>query len=453
MAVSREDFIKMARPLAQGLIDYAMTAGKSYGITDVRVGVGAREKQTYSVERGDVTSVLSGESFGVDVTLFAGDRVLSFSKNTDDADLLRSAVDTNIQVVGLVPENPDMRLLEKKWLHQGPVPDLDLYDENPPGEKELIAYAKAMEAAAQAQPKVKTVEATQITMNAVHSFALATNGQDDLSSETFYQAFTVAVAEDESGMQTADDSSVAIHFSDMRDPLEIGERAGRKAAGRLGAVSLPTGKMPVILSRDAAEDFFALVFKAINGTAVHQGKTFLKDKIGQRVMSKGVTIEDDPLVPRGLSSNPVDRTGQAARKVTFVQDGVLQLFNVRLDEARQLGVDPIGRSDGRTNVRVLPGRKTPDALMRDIKDGLYVEEFSGGSADVNDGTLSYPAQGFLIKNGKITDIAVDGVVVAGNLKRLFRQVSLANDTPILPSTRYFLAAPTTRINGLKIVGQ
>lgn len=84
MAGSQKDFIDEARPLAEDIIDHAMTAGKQYGITDVEVSVAMNDKQNNAVENGEVTSVSVGQSFGVSVSLFAGDRTLSFLKNSLD---------------------------------------------------------------------------------------------------------------------------------------------------------------------------------------------------------------------------------------------------------------------------------------------------------------------------------------------------------------------------------
>jgi hypothetical protein len=53
----------------------------------------------------------------------------------------------------------------------------------------------------------------------------------------------------------------------------------------------------------------------------------------------------------------------------------------------------------------------------------------------------------------VTDIAVAGFVVSGNLKDMFMKAQIANDTPDLPSTRHQMAAPTTRIDGLTIAGK
>ena len=452
MSKEEKEFLDMARPLAEALIDYAQTAGKKFGITDARVTVSATDSQKNAVENGQVSQVISGLKGRVAVTLFAGDRKLSFGKDTLDKEALRAAMQQNMQVIHIVPENADGRLLEKEKVYKGPLADLDLYDESEPGQQALVAYAKEVEAAALAQPNVKTTRSTSVSKNNGHVLILATNGVDYHESKTLYTAVTQVVAADSSGMQLGSGVSVARHFSDMSRPQEVGERAGKEAAAMLGAIVPTTGTMPIVLDQDAAEDFFSAVFEAIDGTEIFRGASFMKDKVGQQVMSKGVTLVDDPCIARGYSSGQVDSSGQESKKITFIEDGVLKGYNVNLQEARQLGIEPIGRS-GPTNASILPGTQTPEELISDIKEGIYIKGFSGGKVDVNNGVYSRQAHGTLIKDGKITNVAVDGFTVSGNLKEMFMRVSLANDTPALPSTRYTLAAPTTRINGIVIGGK
>lgn len=110
----------------------------------------------------------------------------------------------------------------------------------------------------------------------------------------------------------------------------------------------------------------------------------------------------------------------------------------------------MGRQSGETNVSILPGIQTPQALMADIADGIYIEEFSPGTIDVNNGTYSVPARGHQIRSGQITGTAVDEFLVAGDLREIFMSLAIANDTPTLPSTRHALAAPTMRINKVVI---
>jgi PmbA protein len=453
MYASKNDFENTVRPLAKDLMDYALKNGKDQGVTDVRVVVSSSSKQENSIEKGEVNSVVSGSKNAVSVTLFSGNRVLSFTKNSLDSDKLKLAIDKNIKAISVVPENPHKGLLDASKVYKGPLPDLDLYDKAPPSQQELIDYAKKAEAKAMSNPKIMATRSADVSASKGYTLLLGTNGLDIVTSGSSYQGVVQAVAKDDSGMQIDYSYSIARHFNDMADPESIGEEAALNAIGKLGAHQPHTGKMPVVLSKEAAAQFFNIVFSAIDGTSVHRKTTFLDGKLGQQVMSSGVTIVDNPSVPRALGSSSVDSSGQLSKKLTFIDDGVLKSYNFGLEESRQLGLEPIGRNDGPTNIYVLPGDVSPEDLMKDIKEGVYIEGFEGGTVNTTNGTHSRPASGKLIKDGKLTDTALDGFIVSGNLKDMFMNVMVANDTPALPHTRYTSSVPTTRVNGLTIAGQ
>ncbi len=454
---AEKEFLNEVRPLAEALRDYAMAEGKQYGITDFRIAIAADDKLTNSIEKGSVISVVSGKRRQVAITLYAGDKILNFSKNTLDEETLREAMLKNMQLIHLAPESIGRGLLEKEKVHKGAAQGFDLFDETPVDQKTMIDYAKEAEAAAMAEKGVKSVSSVNVSKTSNFSFVLATNGLDKTGSNTVYSAYAGVVAEDDKGMQVDGDGSVARHFSDMTAPKKLGTTAAKNAVSKLGAVLPDTAVMPVVLDPEAAQQFFGIVYSALDAGNVYKGNTFLKDKLGQQVMSPEITLVDDPAVARGLGSYEVDSVGQKAEKITFIEKGILKCFNASLREARLLGIEPTGRDNGGTtgytNSTILPGTQTPDELMADIKEGVYVKGFSGGSVNVNNGTHSRQAHGLLIKDGKVTDIAVDGFVVSGNLKDMFRNVAVANDTPSHPNTTSRFAVPTTRINGVTIAGK
>jgi PmbA protein len=453
MSKENQDFLDKAKPVAQQLIDYAMTQGKAFGITDAQVTIVGGETQKSAVEKGEISEAVAGMTWKAQVTLYSGKRVLSFTKNTLDAQKLCDAIQSNMQVIHLVPENKDNGLLEKEKVARQGEAGLDLCDETDVGSDALADYGRRFEAAALAVPGVKMVDRLTVKKSKNQSYILATNGLERATARTQYSAMGQAIAEDESGMRGEYEFSAARHFNDMADPEALGREMGLRAVEMLGAQLPETGAMPVVLDPDAAEEFFSIAFEAMDGAAVHNGSTFFKDKIGQQVLSKGVTIVDDPSVRRGLGSGDIDSAGLKMEKMTFVEDGVLKSYGVSLREARQLGVAPIGRQDGLTNVQILPGAQTPAELIGDIEKGIYIRSFNGGTVDVNNGTHSREAYGLLIENGKITQKPVSGFVVSGSLKEMFMNVALANDTPAQPHTRGAVAAPTTRINGCTIAGQ
>ena len=452
---AEKDFLDKVRPIAETLIDYAASAGKAYGITDAKVSIVVNEKLKDGVDKGAVTEIVAGTQQAVTITLYAGHRSMTFQKNTLDIQKLREAMEENMQVIHLVPENENNLLLEKEKVAKQPDSGkLELYEEKQPGQREMIDYARKFEEAALAVPGVKTADRISVSKAAKQFYSLATNGLSLHVARTTYTASGEVIAESANGMEADGDYSQANYFSDMTNPAELGRRAAENTVSKLDSIVPQTGEMPIVLNQDAAEAFFRdTVLQAIDGSAVFNGSTFLKGKEGQQVMSKGITLVDDPLIVRGLSSGTLDSAGLEMKPVTFIEDGILKKFNASVREARQIGVEPVGREDGPTNGIVLPGTQSPEKLIADIKQGIYIKGFNGGTVNTTNGTHSREAYGLLIKDGKITNTAVSGFVISGNLKKMFMSVTLANDTPKQPNTKHRIVVPTMRIDGCMVAGQ
>jgi PmbA protein len=451
MSGIKEDFQAGARKLAEELINYSLDTGKKAGITDVKVEIGNSSEKSLNVEDREVTESKSGEETSAAMSLYAGDRLLTFSSNNISPGALKNTIEQNIAVIHLVPEIPSRCLLEPEKLYKGPVPDLDLHDKNPPGQDELISCAKAAYDIAIQQPGVVLCE-TGFTSGVSQSLLIATNGLVQNRLKTIYQCYAMVTVQGNNEKQVEVEFTAARHFCDLQDPEEIGLFASIKANEKLNAITPETGNYSIVMTPEASRTFFASVISAIDGSSVYRGETFLKDKIGQQVMAKGITIESDPLVIRGLSSSAVDSSGMESHKLNFIENGILLRYNVDLREARLLNIEPIGRNNGPSNVRVLPGTLSKQEILRGIKKGIYIQEFSGGTANVQNGIFSRPASGKLIENSRVTNKVLSNFAVSGNLKEMFMKALVAKDTPTFPVEGMSFAAPTTRIDGMMISG-
>jgi PmbA protein len=173
-------------------------------------------------------------------------------------------------------------------------------------------------------------------------------------------------------------------------------------------------------------------------------------------MPAALSVFDDPHRKRGLASKPFDAEGIANDALALVEDGVLQSWILDLRSARQLGLETIGRaargtsgppSPSTTNLYLPAGRITRDALLADIKSGLYVNELMGFGINGVTGDYSRGASGFWIENGELA-YPISEVTIAGNLKDMFLNMLPADDLKF----RYGTDAPTIRVDGLTIAG-
>jgi PmbA protein len=195
---------------------------------------------------------------------------------------------------------------------------------------------------------------------------------------------------------------------------------------------------------------------AINGASVARGTSFLKEKLGQKIFSSGVSIHDDPRRVRGPRSRVFDGEGTPTKAWVLIDDGVLTTWLLDSRSARQLGMASTGHaargtsgppSPSTTNLWLAAGTMTPDALMADIKLGLYITELIGMGVNGVTGDYSRGAAGFLIRDGELAEPVAE-ITVAGNLNDMFANLTPANDLVFRRGTD----SPTVRVEGMTMAG-
>jgi PmbA protein len=253
------------------------------------------------------------------------------------------------------------------------------------------------------------------------------------------------------------DYSSATHAEDLASPESLGAKAAKLTLGRLNPQAMRTGKMPVVFDPRVARRIVGYFLSGINGASVARGTSFLRDAMKTQIFAPGITIHMDPFRKRGLASSPFDAEGVAHQAMNLIEDGMLTTWLLDLRSAHQLGLKTNGcASRGLTsapspsaqNVHLEAGRLSPEELMADIKDGVYITETFGTGVNLTTGDFSQGAAGIRIENGKLT-YPVSEFTIAGHLKDMFASLTPANDLAFLHS----LNAPTLRVGEMMVAGQ
>lgn len=244
--------------------------------------------------------------------------------------------------------------------------------------------------------------------------------------------------------------------SDLEAPATVGRQAGERAVRRLKPRKVKSQQVPVVFDPRVSRSIVGHFAAAISGQAVARGTSFLKNSMGKPVFAPGIRIIDDPHRRRGLASKPFDGEGVANGRAVLLEDGTLQSWLLDSATARQLGLATTGHasrgttsppSPGTTNLYLEAGVPTPEALMADIREGLYVTELIGFGVNMVTGDYSRGAAGFWIVNGAIAH-PVSQLTIAGNLRDMFAAAVPANDLAF----RYGSNAPTVRVDGMTVAG-
>ena len=433
------DLLAKARAAGADASDAVLYSGES-------LSVARRLGKTEQVERSE------GRDLGLRV--FIGKRSAIVSSSAVDPAGFATLAERAVAMAKVVPEDPYSGLADT-WA----VPEivaLDLEDSAAPDAEALIARAAAAEDAARAVPGITNSEGAEAGYGRSIGVLVTSAGFVGRSVRTSHSISASALAGTGTGMQRDYDYSGAVHMADLDDAVSIGRSAGEKAVRRLNPVRVKTGSYPVIYDPRVAGGLLGHLAGAINGAGVARGTSFLKDRMGERIFAAGIDVHDDPRRVRGLRSRIFDGEGTPTRARKFIDDGVLTSWFLDTRSARQLGLASTGHaargtssppSPSPSNLYLAPGKMTPEELMADIKEGIYITELIGMGVNGVTGDYSRGAAGFMIRDGQLAEPVAE-ITVAGNLLAMFAAMTPANDLRFRRGTD----APSVRVEGLTIAG-
>jgi len=443
----------MDENLLQDVVAAALKAG-----ADAAEAVSAeRRALSITVRLGDLEEVEREEARDLGLRVFVGRRQASVSGSDISADARAKLVERVVAMAKLAPEDPYAGLADPERLARGPLPDLDLYDPSEPSPEALEERARGAEDAARAVPRVTNSDGASASWSASQWRMVTSAGFAGVHRASGFSLGASAIAGDEDGMESGYEGRSVRWQADLPAPDAIGAEAGRRAAARLGARKIASTTAPVIFENRLAASLMGPLIGAISGPSIARGTSFLKDKLGQAVFARGVSITDDPHRPRGLGSAPFDDEGVANGLRAIIDDGVLTTWLLNSSSARQLGLSTTGHASrglagppgvGVSNLTLQPGDRDQAQLMRDAGEGLLVTSMFGPSLNGNTGDWSVGCSGFWFEGGEPA-YPVAEITVAGNLIDIYGRLVAGSDLEIRGSSN----APSLLVDGLAIAGR
>ncbi|MCR4442215.1 MAG: TldD/PmbA family protein [Peptococcaceae bacterium] len=425
--------------------------------TEAEVFLLDSEELTVEVAEKKVENMKLARERGLGVRVISGGK-LGFAHSSD---LSPAALES---VVEKALHNARVTHPDESWVLPRPqisYPGLDIFDEatfQMPVESK-IELAQNIEAAARSYDRRVVITEKAVYHEAKYRvIILNSRGLAGSYRGSYCGGYAMVVASENQDSQTGFGLQYSLKYHEL-DPLEIGREAGEKAVRLLGAKTIPSGRIPVVLDPYTASSFLGVLQAAFSAEAVLKGKSFLQGLEGRMVASPLVTIVDDGTMAGRLGSAPFDGEGVPTARTVLVREGELSGFLHNSYTAKRFGVEPTGNSTrvsykntpevGITNFYLKEGNLSAEELVKDLSRGLYVTDILGmHTANPVSGDFSLGAAGFLIEGGECT-VPVKGVAIAGNLKEMLLDIDgVANDI------RFFIGkgAPSVRLRSLNVSG-
>lgn len=322
-----------------------------------------------------------------------------------------------------------------------------------------IALIKKLDAAVKAKDE-RVVEVETQYQEESEEYILMNSFGLRLKSKTNYAVvYSSAVANDENG-ETKNGYELKI-LSDLED-LDIDEfasKAVKKTLDQFNSGPCASGAYPCVFNPETTADLLSYFIHSLSSKEVQRNTSLLKGKLHQQVCSKKLTISELPLT-KNVFCRYFDDEGVATYNKTLIKKGVLETYLYNLSTADKDGVETTGngyRSRGSmgiraVNVAIKPGNKSEEALISNVKEGVYINSLGGLHAgmNANSGNFSLIAQGFMIRNGKLAE-PLSLITVAGNLFDLFMNVTDVADNAELQTNSY--SVPSVLVKSIQVSGK
>ncbi len=445
---------------AEAIVQQALRAGA----TDADVVIRQGDEFEASVRMGELESLKDSGSRGVGLRVLLasgeGQRVGSTSSSDFTLAGIQHLVEGAVALARIASPDPLQGLPDVSNFGVFEE-ELALYYEDVyslPG-AERIEYARRVEAAAlAADPRIRNSDGG--SFSAATSLRVLSNsrGFTGASRSSYCGLSAVPIATGKNGeMQRDGWSSSARTLAKLESPEQVGAEAARRTLRRLDGRRVPTQRVPVVFAPEMARSILGAMADAANGDSIYRGASFFTGKLGRQVAASSITVVNDGTLPGLFGSSPFDGEGLPTRRTVLVENGVLNAYLLNTYTGRKLGL-PSTASAARglagnpgisTHNLYLPaGTLTPQQILAEIPQGLYLTEFLGRGINMVTGDYSRGASGLWIENGELV-YPVQEITVAGNLQEMFMNISaIGNDLQFRSST----ACPTLRIDGLTIAG-
>jgi PmbA protein len=433
--VSRGDLLEIARGVARAARDGEQIEAYVVRTRDTDV----------EVFGGEVESLTTASVEGVGIRVIAGGRQGLAWAGSLAADVIDETLKEARDNAGFGEPDEWYGLASLADVNGAAPPALDLWREElvSVSTEEKVRIALDLERATKAaDTRIRNVESASYG-DAFAEAALANSlGVEAHSRRTTCSASAVALADDGSSTQSGYGFVAGRTLSDL-DLDSIPRDAATRACRLLGAKPVPGRRIPVILDPLVTRSVLGVLSSAFNGESMLKGRSLFAGRAGQVIGAPFLQLIDDPTDERALGASQFDGDGVPTRRNALIVDGVMQGFLHNVYTGRRSGAGTTASATrgisstpgvGVRALRLEPGTKSPEEILRSAGEALFVQSVSGLHSGTNpiSGDFSVGAEGLMVRDGAFAE-PVREITVASTLQRMLLDITeVGSDLTFLP---------------------
>lgn len=314
---------------------------------------------------------------------------------------------------------------------------------------ELESKIKALE------PRTVAVPYNSYSESEFKSLYLSSNNRSTSYADKSYTIVTSALLDDKGKKANFDDYHLAHRFEDLQWNKVI-EEALYHARNLLGEKPLPTGKYNVRFTEDSLKSLFECFGNFYSAKAAKDKVNPWATKLGEEVISKDLTIEDQPLFDKSFRISRFDDEGVERKPLTLIQDGKLNSFFHNSVTANHFGTETTGHATrgpssslGVSGTHLLIKGKNKKPMPQKYLEVIQMDGLYSGANRVT-GDFSVAVKGYVWENGQKT-MTFGNITLSGNMIELLKNVEVVGDNLVASTDQSFFTVPLM-FSGLSIAG-
>lgn len=433
--------------LAESLVKY----GRNHGADEIEVSIDTSTEFSVNVLKGEIEKLVEAGSKGLGIRIIKDKKTATVSSSDFNNETLHHLIDDAIKRAELSSPDPfaglpqlesETKIVAAKELH---IFDRQIAELTP---EKKIELARQTEAICFKDGRIKNSYGATFgsyvgdTM-LVNSYGFTGSYEQTSCSLGVYLQAGEGDHKVEDGWFEGER-----YFSKLWTPEQIATMAIHRVTRLIGAKKIATQNVPVVLESSMSPNILAFLYQCVNGNAIYMKRSFLVDKIGEKIANENVTIIDDGLLPGAPGTKPFDGEGVPSRKNVVVDRGVLKSYLMDTYSARKLNMKSTGNASGPNNFYLEQGSYTPEEIIKSVDNGLLLTGTMGQGTNQVTGDFSRGAFGMWIEKGEIA-YPVSEITISSNLAQMLMNIDMiGNDLRFTGS----ICGPTVRIKEMTVGG-
>jgi PmbA protein len=447
----------------------AVNVAEKMGASQAEVYTLRRVVSTCSIEKLEVTFAQRKVQGGVGIRVASNKKVGFSCTSSASEQSIKEAIEKALMISRARGEDPRFKSFPSTGKYQKISGILDKQVKEAQME-ELISKGRSLAETMRTYDKRIQTGSGMLTYIAYNRAIANSLGLDLEESDTVVDVRVSSMAKDDGDVSGVDYMKLARYASDV-DIEEVGRTVSKLTVEQLRRKPIQTKTVDLVLHPHAVGDLFShTLHPAFLGDNLQRNRTPFAGKLGEKVASELMSVEDNGIIEKGYASQSFDDEGGARRNTPLIKKGVVQSFLYDSLWGNKAGTESTGNSSRKdvtglrtyssepiidtTNVVVKPGDRSFEQLVSEVDEGILVYSIIGAhTSNPASGAFSIAGQTvFRIEHGEIA-YPVKEAMIGGNLTQLLSKVSgVANDvTTYEDELRHRVTiSPSIRFSDVKV---